>query len=76
MSGYIDLVAVADGRIDVIDFKTDAPRSGPVEYAHPEYAAQVRAYGRLLAAAGVLEGRGLRCGLLLTADGNIRWVEP
>ena len=29
-SGYIDLVAVQDGRVDVIDFKTDTPPSGPV----------------------------------------------
>jgi len=25
-SGYIDLVAVEDGRVDIIDFKTDTPR--------------------------------------------------
>jgi len=76
VSGYIDLVAAGDGAVDVIDFKTDAPPQGPVEQAYPKYAAQVRAYGRLLAGAGVLTGRRLRCGLLFTADGIIRWVEP
>src|SRR5206468_12856687 len=33
VSGYIDLVAVADGSVDVIDFKTDAPPQGAVERA-------------------------------------------
>jgi len=75
MSGYIDLVAVTDGHADVIDFKTDAPPERSVERTYPKYAAQVRAYRRLLEAAGIGEGRHLRCGLLFTADGGIRWVE-
>jgi ATP-dependent exoDNAse (exonuclease V) beta subunit len=76
LSGYIDLVGVQDGRVDVIDFKTDTPLDGPVEQAYPKYAAQVRIYGRLLENAGVLKDRRLRCGLLFTADGTIRWIEP
>ncbi len=76
LSGYIDLVSVLESAVDVIDFKTDAPPQQPVERAYPEYAAQVRAYGRLLQAAGILKDRRLRCGLLFTADGGIRWVEP
>ncbi len=75
MSGYIDLVAIADGRVDVIDFKTDVSPEEPVDRTYPEYAAQVRAYGRLLEAAGVVGSRRVRCGLLFTADGRIRWVE-
>ena len=74
-SGYIDLVAVARGCVYVIDFKTDAPPQGPVEHAYPEYAGQVRLYGRLLQQCGVVQDRELRCGLLFTADGDIRWVE-
>jgi ATP-dependent helicase/nuclease subunit A len=76
MSGYIDLVAVAAGSVNVIDFKTDAPPQGRVEHAYPHYAAQVRAYGRLLEASGVVGGRRLRLGLLFTADGLMRWVQP
>jgi ATP-dependent helicase/nuclease subunit A len=76
LSGYIDLVAVTDGRVDVIDFKTDAPPHGPVEHAYPQYVGQVRAYGRLLGASGILQDRSIRCGLLFTADGEIRWVTP
>ena len=76
LSGYIDLVAVTDGSVDVIDFKTDAPPHGPVEHAYPQYVGQVRAYGRLLGASGILQDRSIRCGLLFTADGEIRWVTP
>ncbi|HXG51503.1 MAG TPA: UvrD-helicase domain-containing protein [candidate division Zixibacteria bacterium] len=74
-TGFIDLIAVDDRRLTVIDFKTDLPPSGPIEESYPHYAAQVRAYGKLLGIAGLLVGRGLRCGLLFTADGAIRWLE-
>jgi len=74
--GYIDLVGVTGTRVDIFDFKTDTPPEGDVEREYPQYAEQVRAYGRLLDAAGVIDGRRLRCGLLFTADGRIRWVEP
>jgi ATP-dependent helicase/nuclease subunit A len=76
LGGYIDLVGATDGRIDVIELKTDAPPEGAVEGIYPKYVAQVRAYGRLLDATGIARGRRLRCGLLFTADGGIRWVEP
>ena len=33
------------------------------------------AYGRLLVAGGVVGSRRLRCGLLFTAEREIRWVE-
>jgi hypothetical protein len=58
----------------VLDFKTDAPPEAAVEVAYPAYAAQARAYGRLLTAAGLVGPRTLQCGLLFTADGNIRWL--
>jgi len=74
--GHVDLAAATGDRLDVVDFKTDAPPAGPVELAYPEYAAQVRAYGRMLEAAGLAAGRRVRCGLLFTADGAIRWMDP
>jgi ATP-dependent exoDNAse (exonuclease V) beta subunit len=74
--GYIDLIGATEGHLRVIDFKTDAPPPGPAEQTYPEYAAQVRAYGSLLAATSLLGDRRLRCGLLFTADGGIRWIEP
>ena len=76
MSGYIDLVAAGDGAVDVIDFKTDAPPRGRVEQAYPKYAAQ-RARLRPAARRGRRPDRPcFRCGLLFTADGIIRWLEP
>jgi hypothetical protein len=41
----------------------------------PEYTAQVRAYGRLLEETSVVAQRHLRCGLLFTVDGGIRWAD-
>jgi ATP-dependent exoDNAse (exonuclease V) beta subunit len=73
-SGYIDFVAVEDGRVEVIDFKTDTPPPGLVEQSYPKYAAQVRICGKLLETAGILKNRHLRYGLLFTADGSIWWV--
>jgi ATP-dependent exoDNAse (exonuclease V) beta subunit len=73
-SGYIDLVSVTADRVDVIDFKTDAPPDGPAAVVYRHYAAQVRAYGQLLRSAGCITGRQLRTGLLFSADASIHWV--
>jgi ATP-dependent helicase/nuclease subunit A len=75
LGGYIDLVGATEGLFRVVDFKTDTPPVGPVDQSYPEYAAQVRTYGRLLVATGLLGERKLACGLLFTADGGIRWIE-
>jgi ATP-dependent helicase/nuclease subunit A len=75
LGGYIDLVGSTQGLLRVIDFKTDAPPTGPVQQIYPEYNAQVRTYGRLIASSGLLGNRRLGCGLLFTADGGIRWAE-
>lgn len=72
--GYVDLIAATADRLDVLDFKTDAPPALPVQTAYPEYVAQVSLYGRLL--PGIVGARDSRLGLLFTADGGIRWVEP
>jgi ATP-dependent helicase/nuclease subunit A len=74
LMGYVDLVAATADWLDVLDFKTDAPPDGSVEATHAEYVSQVRFYGRLL--TGTLGGRRLRLGLLFTADGRIRHLEP
>jgi ATP-dependent helicase/nuclease subunit A len=73
LSGFIDLVAVTDAAVDVIDFKTDQPPPAGTPPYEP-YAKQVQAYGDLLRAAGVAGTRKVRCGLLYTADGTVRWV--
>jgi len=76
LSGYIDLLGVTDERLDVIDFKTDAPPTGPVEFHYPGYSSQINLYRCLLETAGVKGSRHTRCGLLFTADGIIRWLAP
>jgi ATP-dependent exoDNAse (exonuclease V) beta subunit len=53
----VNVVAVEDGQLDVIDFKTDPHPPGPVEQAYSKYAAQVRIYGKLLETAGILKDR-------------------
>jgi ATP-dependent exoDNAse (exonuclease V) beta subunit len=73
LTGFVDLVAMDGERLDVIDFKTDAPTSDAVELAYPEYAAQVGIYAELLQRAAIHASR-VRCGLLFTGDGVIRWV--
>jgi ATP-dependent exoDNAse (exonuclease V) beta subunit len=74
LSGYLDFLAVSTQRVTVIDYKTDAPRPGPLAAAFPEYAAQLRLYGDLLRAGGVVGDRKLQLGVLLTASGELRWL--
>jgi ATP-dependent helicase/nuclease subunit A len=74
LSGYVDLVGATAERLDVIDFKTDAPPRESAARSYPEYVAQVRAYGALLAASGAARSRAIRTGLLFSADGSIHWV--
>jgi ATP-dependent exoDNAse (exonuclease V) beta subunit len=74
LSGYLDLVAITPEQVTVIDYKTDAPRPGALRRAYPEYTTQLRLYGDLLRAAGVVGARTLRLGVLLTASGEVRWL--
>jgi ATP-dependent helicase/nuclease subunit A len=74
LSGYIDLLAERNGELLVLDFKTDAPPSGDAEASHPAYVEQARSYGRLLVELGLAREGKVRCGLLFTGDGGLRWV--
>jgi len=74
LGGYIDLIAVTQGQITVLDFKTDAPPAERVENVYPEYAAQVSTYASLVEAAGVAPPGQVRCALLFAADGKLRWL--
>lgn len=73
LSGYIDLVSATGGGLDIVDFKTDQPPPAGAPPYQP-YAQQVQTYGRLLRDAGVVGERQVRCGLLYTADGTLRWL--
>ncbi len=72
--GYIDLLAARAGGLQLIDFKTDAPPAADVTKSHPDYVEQVRSYARILVELGLAREGAVRCGLLFTADGGLRWV--
>ncbi|GAO03567.1 PD-(D/E)XK nuclease superfamily protein [Anaeromyxobacter sp. PSR-1] len=74
VQGYVDLLGVRDGRVVIVDFKTDAPPAGDVHASHAAYVEQVRGYARILVALGVAREGAVDAGLLFTADGGIRWV--
>ena len=71
--GYADLVSATERQLDIVDFKTDQPPRESMEAEFPEYAEQVRTYARLLIGGGV-RSAAIRCGLLFTAEGRIRWL--
>ncbi|HEX4436010.1 MAG TPA: PD-(D/E)XK nuclease family protein, partial [Solirubrobacteraceae bacterium] len=71
LAGYVDLVAIRDGDLLVLDFKTDLPPT-PQDPPLPEYVAQVCGYASVLARA--MPDRPVRTGLLFTADGEVRWI--
>jgi ATP-dependent helicase/nuclease subunit A len=74
LAGYLDLLAARGGETVVVDFKTDAPPRGELQASHPAYLEQVKSYGRILVELGVARQGAVRCGLLFTADGVMRWV--
>jgi hypothetical protein len=74
LQGYIDLLGSRDGVVTVVDFKTDAPPSGDVASTYASYVEQVASYGRILVDLGVARPGAVKCGLLFTADGRMRWV--
>jgi ATP-dependent helicase/nuclease subunit A len=74
VQGYVDLVGVRDGRLAVVDFKTDAPPEGDVESTHAAYVEQVRSYARILVALGLATKGSVDTGLLFTAEDAVRWV--
>jgi ATP-dependent helicase/nuclease subunit A len=75
LTGYVDLLGALGDRLVVLDFKTDAaPADAEVEATHPAYVEQVRSYGRILEALALAPAGSVRCGLLFTAEGRVRWV--
>ena len=74
LQGYVDLLGFEAGKLVVIDFKTDAPPKGAVGDTYGGYVEQVRDYGRILVGLGLAKAGDVRCGLLFTGDGGMRWV--
>ena len=65
---------VGEGRLAVVDFKTDAPPAGEVTESHGAYVAQVRSYARMVEELGLAPAGTVAAGLLFTAEGEVRWV--
>jgi ATP-dependent exoDNAse (exonuclease V) beta subunit len=76
LRGSIDLLAIGEAAVHVIDWKTDKPVAGGLDTAYPAYAAQLRLYAEALRASDLLApGQSIRAGLLLTATGELRWLD-
>ena len=75
VQGYVDLLGVRDGRLAVVDFKTDAPPADDVHATHAAYVEQVRSYARILEELGLAVPGTVSAGLLFTAEQEIRWVQ-
>jgi ATP-dependent helicase/nuclease subunit A len=72
VSGYIDLLAIAEGDTVVLDFKTDVPP--PAGESPPlKYVAQVSGYAGVVGRAFAVS---VRAGILYTADGSVHWLPP
>jgi ATP-dependent exoDNAse (exonuclease V) beta subunit len=74
LQGYVDLLAVREGGLVVLDFKTDPPPRGDAAASYAAYVEQVRSYGRILVELGLARAGAVRCGLLFTGDGGVRWA--
>ncbi|MEJ1157241.1 double-strand break repair helicase AddA [Prosthecomicrobium sp. N25] len=74
VSGQIDRLAVDDGEVLVVDFKTN--RRPPTDSAGipREYVAQMAVYGRLL--ADLFPGRRIRAAILWTAGPRLTEIPP
>ena len=76
LRGSIDLLAIGEDQVHIIDWKTDRPLSGNLDTVYPAYAAQLRLYVEALRASELLAaGQSIRAGLLLTATGELRWLD-
>jgi ATP-dependent exoDNAse (exonuclease V) beta subunit len=69
ISGVVDLVNLVDGRVEVIDYKTDATRRG-----HEEYRKQLSVYHHVLNL--VFEDRDVFPSIYYTADDELVTVDP
>jgi len=76
LGGYIDLIAVDDQFVSVVDFKTDlSVATGSAEQSFPAYFLQLDGYMRLLRQAGIGGPRRIRAGLLFTDRGTLKWID-
>jgi ATP-dependent helicase/nuclease subunit A len=64
LEGQIDRLAIVEGSLIIVDYKTNRPPPRTLEEVAPAYVAQLAGYRRAL--QGMFPGRPLRAGLLWT----------
>ncbi|MBB5517497.1 double-strand break repair helicase AddA [Amphiplicatus metriothermophilus] len=74
VSGVIDRIAVTEGRVLIVDYKTNRPPPARVEDAPAAYVAQLAAYRALL--QEIYPDREISCALLWTYDARLMTVPP
>lgn len=72
VSGAIDRLAAHDGRVLVVDFKTNRPPPARIEAASPAYIAQLAAYRALL--QDIYPRHQIDCALLWTYEARLMRV--
>jgi ATP-dependent helicase/nuclease subunit A len=65
VSGQIDRLAVTEGAVLIVDYKTNRRPPAPGEAPPPDYVSQMAVYRRLL--GDLYPGRAIRCAILWTA---------
>ena len=72
VSGRIDRMAVTDGAVEIVDFKTNRVPPGSLDEVPFEHRAQLAIYRAIL--APLYPGREIRCGLIYTEAAKAFWL--
>jgi len=73
VSGRIDRMAVTEGAVEIVDFKTNRVPPGSVDEVPFEHRAQLAIYRAIL--APLYPGREIRCGLIYTEAAKTYWLD-
>ncbi|MEE2690081.1 MAG: double-strand break repair helicase AddA [Pseudomonadota bacterium] len=74
INGAIDRLAVENGKVLIVDYKTNRPPPARVEEASPAYIAQLAAYRALL--QEIYPGHQIDCALLWTYEARLMRIPP
>jgi ATP-dependent helicase/nuclease subunit A len=72
VSGRIDRLAVAGGRVVIVDYKTNRPIPEPPDRVPASYLRQLALYRALV--ARIYEKLTITCGILWTAGPRLMWI--
>ncbi|MBN9057356.1 MAG: PD-(D/E)XK nuclease family protein, partial [Rhizobiales bacterium] len=73
VSGRIDRMAVTDGAVEIVDFKTNRVPPGSADEIPFEHRAQLAIYRAIL--SPLYPGREIRCGLIYTETARTYWLD-